>query len=92
MHTVYVIVGGLMLLGLFALFARALSDPGRTRRRRLLLAFVPVWLACATWNLWVGVSRAGYGLGEELPVCVVVFAVPAALALWLAHRAGKERA
>jgi hypothetical protein len=85
MHTVYVIAGGLLLLGIFLLFARALRG-APARRRRLLLAFFPVWLACAAFNMWVGVARAGYPLADELPVFALVFAVPAAVAYWLWRR------
>lgn len=86
MHTLYVIAGGLLLLGIFVLFVRALSDVHRGLRGRLLLGFLPVWLVCAAFNMWVGVSRAGYSVGDELPVFVVVFAVPAGLAFWLWRR------
>ena len=91
MHTLYVTAGGLLLLGIFVLFARALSDVHRGARGKLLLAFIPVWLACAAFNMWIGVSRAGYSVGDELPVFVVVFAVPAALALWLRWRLMRSR-
>ena len=83
MHTVYVIAGGLLLLGIFVLFARAFAREHPLAPGRLLLAFIPVWLACAAYNLWVGVARAGYPLSDELPIFVVVFAVPTVLALWL---------
>jgi hypothetical protein len=91
MHTFYVIAGGLLLLGIFVLFARALSGVHRDARGRLLLAFIPVWLACAAFNMWVGVSRAGYSVGDELPIFVVVFAVPAGLALLLWRRLVRDR-
>jgi hypothetical protein len=91
MHTLYVIAGGLLLLGIFVLFARALSDVHRGARGKLLLAFIPVWLACAAFNMWVGVSRAGYSVGDELPVFVVVFVVPAAIAFWLWRRMVRSR-
>jgi hypothetical protein len=42
-----------------------------------------VWLLLATANLTVGVLAAGYGLREELPIFVVVFVVPAVIALIL---------
>jgi hypothetical protein len=42
--------------------------------------FIPVWLAIAIVNLWVGVSKAGYTLREELPILLIVFALPAAAA------------
>lgn len=86
MHTIYVILGGLLLLGIFLLFARALSGVHRSARSRLLLAFIPVWLACAAYNMWVGVVRAGYPLSDELPVFLVVFAVPTAVAYGLWRR------
>lgn len=82
MHTLQVIVGGLLLLTIFILFGRALG--GRTRRR-LLLAFIPVWLACALFNLWIGVTRGGYSVMEELPYFVAVFGVPS-IAAWLLSR------
>ena len=83
MHTIYVIAGGLLLLGVFLLFARALSGVSHSLRGRFILAFIPVWLACAAFNMWIGVSRAGYSVGEELPIFLAVFAIPSAVAWWL---------
>lgn len=91
MHTFYVIAGGLLLLGIFVLFARALSGVHRGARGKLLLAFIPVWLAYAAFNMWVGVSRAGYSVADELPVFAVVFAVPSGLAFWLWRRVVRGR-
>lgn len=55
---------------------------------RAALVFVPLWFLAATLNLYIGVRSAGYGVGEELPVLLVVLAVPAAAALaiwWRQH-------
>jgi len=30
--------------------------------------------------MWVGVTKAGYTVAQELPILLIVFAVPAALA------------
>lgn len=83
MHMLLTIVAGLLLLGVFLLFghlwgadAASLALAGK--------AFVPVWLALAVANLWVGVSHAGYTVREELPILGIVFAVPAAAAALLA--------
>ena len=46
--------------------------------------FILVWLVAAAVNLWIGVTRAGYSVAEEAPIFVVVFAVPAAVALLVA--------
>jgi hypothetical protein len=89
MHTIKVIAGGFLLLGLCLLVGRWLGDPdpvaGLTRAARL---FIPLWLIGAGINMWVGVSKAGYSVAEEAPTFAVVFAVPAAVALlilwWLA--------
>jgi hypothetical protein len=31
--------------------------------------FIPVWLVAAAVNMWIGVTRAGYSVGEEAPIC-----------------------
>ena len=43
--------------------------------------FVLVWLAVAALNMWMGVARAGYSVAEEFPIFLVIFAIPAAVAL-----------
>jgi hypothetical protein len=89
MYTIYVIAGGLLLLGIFVGFARALSGVDHSVRGRCILAFIPVWLACAAFSMWVGISRGGYPLGYELSIFVFVFAIPAAAAWWLWRRHGR---
>jgi hypothetical protein len=79
-HTLIVVGGGLALLAAFLLLAWGIVG---TANASLVLAaqvFIPIWLAAALVNLWVGVSRAGYSVVEELPFFAVVFAVPAAIA------------
>ena len=78
MRTVMIIVGGVALLGVFALVGGrfAVADGVVTAVK----LFIPVWLAAALVNMWVGVSRAGYSVGEEFPIFLVIFAVPAAVA------------
>ena len=36
--------------------------------------------------MWVGVTRAGYSVAEEAPIFLVVFVVPAAVALFILWR------
>lgn len=79
MHVLMMIVGGVVLLGVFLLFGKLWG--GDTAG--LVLAakvFIPVWLAISVANLWVGVSHAGYSVREELPILLIVFLAPAALA------------
>jgi len=79
MHTVRVISMGLGLLAVFCLIGyftksyRGLAS--------VALIFIPVWLAGALLNMYIGVKRAGYTVAQELPITVVVFLVPAVLAI-----------
>ncbi|HXP01205.1 MAG TPA: hypothetical protein VN813_11930 [Luteibacter sp.] len=77
MHTLIVIGSGLFLLG-FALLTGNWTSAGVSTAA---LVFIPVWLALSAVNLWLGVTRAGYSVPEELPILAVVFAIPAIVAL-----------
>jgi len=83
MRTAIIIVGGLVLLGLFALVGWRLGGGPQSTTMAAKL-FIPIWLAIALINMWLGVSRAGYSVAEELPIMLVIFAIPAAAAalLW----------
>ncbi|HEV2571903.1 hypothetical protein [Methylocella sp. CPCC 101449] len=79
MHMAMVIGGGIVLLGLFLLFGKLWGEtlPNMAWAAKL---FVPVWLVVALVNMWVGVTKAGYSVRDELPILVIVFAIPAAIA------------
>jgi hypothetical protein len=77
MHTILVIGGGVVLLGAFLLAGKLMAA---ATLANWALAFIPVWLLAAFGNMWFGVKRAGYGWGEEFPIFLVVFVVPAAIA------------
>ncbi len=88
MHTVIVIAVGLLILAGALVLGHTAG--GAAGAARAALWFLPVWLLGAALNMHIGVSRAGYAIGDEAPVFLLVFAAPAALALllWrrLAHR------
>jgi len=87
MHMLMVIAGGSVLLGVFLLFGKLWGSDAAA----LALAakiFIPVWLAVSIANLWIGVSHAGYTVREELPILLLVFLVPAALASLVIWRQG----
>jgi hypothetical protein len=88
MHMVMVIGAGLLLLAVFAMFGRLW---GHDTAGIVLGArwFVPIWAVVALVNMWVGVTRAGYTVMQELPILAVVFAVPAAVALFLSWQIAK---
>jgi hypothetical protein len=78
-----VILGGVLLLAVFSLFGR-LWGHGAADIALAAKWFVPAWAGVSLVNLWVGVAKAGYTVAQELPILLVVFAVPAVLALVLA--------
>ena len=76
MRTAIIIVGGVVLLGVFALVGWRLGGGPQSTMTATKL-FIPVWLAVALINMWLGVSRAGYSVAEELPIFLVIFVIPA---------------
>lgn len=72
-HTVMMLLAGLALLILLRLTIR---DAARATRLFLIL-----WLVVSIGNLLVGVLYAGYGWAEEAGIALLVFGVPAAIAL-----------
>lgn len=79
MHMALVILGGIGLLAIFSLFGKLW---GADAAGIALAAkyFIPAWLLVSLTNMWVGVNKAGYTVAQELPILLVVFAVPAVLA------------
>jgi hypothetical protein len=45
--------------------------------------FVGIWFVAAALNLLVGVYKAGYSFTEELPIFLLIFLVPAAVAAFV---------
>ncbi len=82
MRTAVIILGGLVLLGLFALTGWRFGGGVQSMATGAKL-FIPVWLVAALINMWVGVSRAGYSVAEEFPIFVVIFVIPSAVAAFI---------
>jgi hypothetical protein len=82
MRTVIIIVGGVVLLGLFVLAARWISGTDTNSTVAATQVFIPVWLVVALVNLWMG-TRAGYTVAEELPIFLLIFAAPTAIAVFI---------
>ena len=78
---------GLFLLAGFLLLAASLivgklfstNYPGAATIATVL--FVILWLAISGTNMWIGVAKAGYSVAEELPILLLIFGVPAAVAI-----------
>jgi hypothetical protein len=81
MRTAIIIALGFVLLAICLFAPRLFGRPEFMATGAKL--FVALWLAVALVNLWIGVSRAGYSVGEELPIFLLIFAVPAAVAAYV---------
>jgi hypothetical protein len=79
MHTIIVLAIGFRLLGQFALVGYSLD--GSHAIAKVALLFLPLWLVGAGINMYMGVEQAGYSIAEEVPMFLLVFAVPAVAAL-----------
>ena len=80
-HTLKVLAAGFVLLALCLLVGRSLAPSLSIGFANAVKVFLPLWLIASAINMWIGVSRAGYSVREEAPIFLVVFALPAALAL-----------
>ena len=83
MRTPLFLFAGFLLLAAALLLGRLFSSnyPGATLAATI--AYVALWLIIAGVNMWVGVAKAGYSVAEELPIFLLIFAVPAAVAVLL---------
>ena len=65
-----------------------LTDPGEPRAApsSALALGLGLWLAVTGVNMWIGVSKAGYSVAEELPVLALRFLMPAVAAILVRWR------
>ena len=79
MRTAIIIIAGLIIGALF-LFAGRLIGRGPETIALGAKLFIALWFVAAAANMWMGVAKAGYSFMDELPIFLVIFAVPAAAA------------
>jgi hypothetical protein len=77
------ILAGFMLLAVSFIMAKLFSNYFPSAGTVAISLFLVLWLAFTGFNLWIGVSKAGYSFGEELPIMLLLFGVPALAAFLL---------
>ena len=82
MRSVTIILGGLVVFGLFAFGVWRFGGSTQSVVTAAKV-FIPVWLVAALINMWIGVSRAGYSVAEEFPIFLAIFAIPGVVAAFL---------
>lgn len=80
MRTVLFLFAGVLLLAAFCVLARLFSEHYADAPNVALISYVVLWLVMAAFNMWIGVAKAGYSAAEELPIFLVIFGVPVAIA------------
>jgi hypothetical protein len=85
MRTGFFLLAGVLLMGAALILSKLFSPEIPAARHWGLGLAVAIWLALTGFNLWVGVSKAGYSVRDELPVFLLLFGLPAAM-VWLARR------
>jgi len=83
MRTVLIIFGGFLLLGICVLVGRWLGGDNTKAMVVAAQVFIPIWLAAAGINMWACVAQVGYTVAEELPIFLLIFAMPAGAAAFV---------
>ena len=83
MRTGLFLLAGFLLLGCSLILAKLFAANFPSAVGIATGAFLAVWLLLVGFNMWVGVSKAGYSVAEEMPVLLLLFGVPAVVAVVL---------
>ncbi len=83
MRTVIIILGGFSLWAACLGIAKLVGGSSTSSMTTATVAFVAIWFVAAVSNMWIGVSKAGYSFQEELPIFLLVFLLPTAVAVFV---------
>ncbi|MET0440393.1 MAG: hypothetical protein ABW071_00230 [Casimicrobiaceae bacterium] len=83
MRTALFLLAGFLLLASILIVAKLFSANYPAATSWAIVMFVAVWLVVTAANMWVGVNKAGYSASEELPILLLLFGVPALVAVLL---------
>ncbi|MBX3279887.1 MAG: hypothetical protein KF868_17940 [Acidobacteria bacterium] len=81
MRTLIIILGGFALWGASLGIARLISGSPASSTWPPTVVFTVLWFVLAGANMWVGISQAGYSFREELPIFLLIFLLPVAVAI-----------
>ena len=83
MRTLIIIICGVVLWGGFLGAAKFFGKAGPKGMGLATYLFLALWFLISAGNMWMGVAQAGYSVREELPIFILIFSLPAALALFV---------
>jgi hypothetical protein len=80
-RTALIILGGFVLWGICLGVARIAGGSSGSASSAATSIFVVLWFGAAAFNMWMGVTKAGYAFREELPIFLLIFLVPSVVAI-----------
>lgn len=86
MRTALFPAAGLLLMASLLVLTKLFSEHYSSAPSLALAIGLSLWLAATGINMWIGVSKAGYSVTEELPILLLLFVVPAAVAVLVRWR------
>jgi hypothetical protein len=81
MRTALIILSGFVVWGVCLAMARFAANACESSMTVATAIFVVVWFVAAGFNMWMGVTKAGYSFREELPIFLVIFLLPTMVAV-----------
>ena len=81
MRTLIIIFGGFVFWGAIIGVARLFGGKSALSSWTATVVFAALWFVLAAVNMWIGVSQAGYSFAEELPIFLLIFLLPVAVAV-----------
>ena len=78
MRTILFLVAGLFLMTSLLIVAKMFSEHFPSAPNWAIALGLILWLMITATNMWIGVSKAGYSVADELPILLLLFVVPAA--------------
>jgi hypothetical protein len=82
-RTIVLIACGFILWGACLGAARLILGLGAASMATATAIFVAAWFVVAAINMAVGILKAGYSFGEEFPIFLLIFALPAVVAIFV---------
>jgi hypothetical protein len=76
MRTYLFLGAGVLMLAASCILGKLFSETYPTALAWSTGLFIVVWCALAALNLFAGVTRAGYGVAEELPIFLLIAGIP----------------
>ena len=87
---IFILIGLTLWAGCLGI-AKSLGGGSTSSVVRATRTFVAAWFMVCVMNMWIGVTQTGHAARAELPVFVLIFAVPVALAIGFAWRRLRRR-